>query len=68
MKNSTRLSRLMVLSWDIRKTKKISRSKSLRAVWAIAQNEDITIWYLVKRHSHEKHRNKIQPQHLQLFS
>ena len=46
------LSRLMRISWEIQGKKKCSRSKSLQSAWAIVQNEDITIYYLVKKHSH----------------
>lgn len=62
-----RLARLMRLSWEIQRKKNCIRSKALQSAWAIAQNEDITIYYLVKRHSHEKYRNKTQPQELTLF-
>ena len=48
MKHTTRLSYLMVLSWEIQRKKKRNRSKSLQAAWAITLNEDITIYYLVK--------------------
>ena len=51
MKHSTRLSYLMVLSWEIQRKKKSTRSKALQAAWAITLNEDITVYYLVKRHS-----------------
>ena len=68
MKHSTRLSYLMQLSWEIQRKKKNSRSKSLRAAWAITLNEDITTYYLVKRHSHDKYPNKVQRKNLALFS
>lgn len=58
----------MVLSWEKQRKKKSTRSKALQAAWAITQNEDITIHYLVKRHSHERYRNKVEPEHLILFS
>jgi hypothetical protein len=61
------LSRLMSLSWEIQRKKKCSRSKSMLAAWAIVSNEDITIYYLVKKHSHEHHRNKVQAGNLTLF-
>lgn len=63
-----KLSRLMRLSWEIQRKKHCSRAKSLRAAWAITLNEDITIYYLVKRHSHTFYPNKIQPSDLSLFS
>lgn len=46
-----KLSRLMYLSWEIQRKKNHSRSKALLAAWAILLNEDITIYYLVKKHS-----------------
>lgn len=44
-----RLSRLMKMSWDIQKQKHSTRSKALSAAWAIVSNEDITVYYLVKK-------------------
>ncbi len=63
-----KLSRLMYLSWEIQRKKKCTRSKSLFAAWAIFLNEDITIYYLVKKHSPERYTNKVQTAHLTLFS
>ena len=68
MKHTTRLSFLMVLSWEIQRKKKSTRSKALRAAWAITLNEDITIYYLVKRHSNRNTSNRINPADLSLFS
>ncbi|HRH50436.1 MAG TPA: hypothetical protein PLP23_16885 [Panacibacter sp.] len=68
MERNTKLSYLMQLSWEIQRKKKQNRSKSLQAAWAITQNEDITIYYLVKRHSHDKYPNKVQAKNLALFS
>ena len=83
MKHRTRLSYLMVLSWEtkfgqpnkkyiwsaqIQRKKKSSRSKALKAAWAITLNEDITIYYLVKRHSNRNVRNMINAADLSLFS
>lgn len=67
MIHTTRLSQLMKLSWEIQKKKQKTRSKSLQAAWAIVLNEDITVFHLVKRHSHDYYPNKVQPQHLSLF-
>jgi len=67
MQHTTRLSYLMLLSWEIQRKKKRTRSKALQAAWAITLNEDITIYYLVKRHSHDKYPNRIQSEHLTLF-
>ena len=58
----------MQLSWEIQRKKKNTRSKSLQAAWAITLNEDITIYYLVKRHSHDKYPNKVQAKNLALFN
>lgn len=61
------LSRLMHLSWEIQRKKKYSRSKSLFAAWAIFLTEDITVYHLVRKHSHDRYSNKVQPQDLTLF-
>jgi hypothetical protein len=63
-----KLSRLMRLSWEIQKRRKTSRSKSLFAAWAIFLNEDITVYHLVKKHSHDHYKNKVQLEGLTLFS
>lgn len=68
MQKQTRLSKLMYLSWEIQRKKNCIRSKALQSAWAISQNEDITIHYLVKRHSHERYPNKVKSQDLTLFS
>ena len=68
MKHSTRLSYLMVLSWEIQRKKKSTRSKALQAAWAITLNEDITVYYLVKRHSNRTVSIKMQGNELALFS
>lgn len=57
----------MYLSWEIQRKKKCTRSKSLFAAWAIYLNEDITVYHLVKKHSHERHPNRIAPTDLILF-
>ncbi|MDF2188687.1 hypothetical protein [Paraflavitalea sp. CAU 1676] len=48
------LSRLMYLSWEIQRTKHNNRSKALTAAWAIVNNADITIHYLLRKHSGSK--------------
>ena len=58
MQHQHKLSTLMTISWQIQKTKKTTRAKSLSSAWAITQNEDITVYYLVKRHSTQHSRNK----------
>ena len=52
--NIKRLSRLMKISWDIQRSKRKTRSKALQAAWAIINNEDITVFYLVRRLNHNK--------------
>jgi hypothetical protein len=53
--NTKRLSRLMKVSWDIQRSKRNkTRSKALQAAWAIISNEDITVFYLVRRLNHHK--------------
>lgn len=68
MLHTTRLSYLMRLSWEIQRKKKCLRAKALTHAWAIVLNEDITIYYLVRKHSHEKYPNKTEPKNLVLFS
>ena len=48
------LSRLMKLSWDIQRRKRMTRSKSLAQAWAIVNNADLTVWYLLKKLNHNK--------------
>jgi len=63
-----KLSRLMCLSWEIQRKKKSTRRRALLAAWAIMLNEDITIYYLVKRHSRSYYPNKTEPSELSLFT
>jgi len=57
----------MSMSWEIQKRRKTNRSKSLFAAWAIFLNEDVTVFHLVRKHSHEKYANKVQSETLTLF-
>ncbi|HMR83670.1 MAG TPA: hypothetical protein PKE30_11080 [Niabella sp.] len=59
--------KLMRLSWQIQKRKKYSRSKALISAWAIYLNEDITVFHLVQKHSHQHYRNNAEPFNLKLF-
>jgi len=68
MQHQKKLGQLMRLSWEIQRRKNCMRSKALQSAWTIIQNEDITIYYLVKRHSHDKYPNKVKPQDLALFN
>ena len=61
-------SKIMSLSWQIQRRRNSNRSKSLTAAWAIFLNDDITVYYLVRKHSHKNYPNKVQPQTLTLFS
>jgi hypothetical protein len=49
-----RLSRLMRMSWDIQLRKNKTRSGALKAAWAIVNNEEITVHYLVRKLNHHK--------------
>jgi hypothetical protein len=60
-------SKLMRLSWQIQRRRKCDRSKSLVSAWAIYLNEDITVYHLVRKHSHEHYANKTEIQSLTLF-
>lgn len=48
---TTKRKTLMTLSWEIQKKKHSTRSKALQSAWAITQNDDIVVYYLVKKHS-----------------
>lgn len=61
------LSRLMRLSWQIQRQRHVSRSKALFSAWAILLNEDITVWFLVKKYSHSSYANRVNPQQLTLL-
>ncbi len=67
MQHQSRLSKLMYLSWEIQRKKKCIRSKALQSAWAITQNEDITVYYLIKKHSHTSYENKRQTGQIGLF-
>jgi hypothetical protein len=62
------LSRLMRMSWEIQRRRKTSRSKSLLAAWSIYLNEDITVYHLTRKHSHERYANKVEAGSLSLFN
>ena len=61
------LSRLMLLSWELQRRKKWDRSRSLRSAWTIYQSEEVTVYYLLRRHSHDHYVNKVYPSELTLF-
>jgi hypothetical protein len=64
----TQLSKLMRLSWEVQKRRKSSRSKSLLAAWAIFLNEDITVYWLVQKHSTINRRDRVPTGNLTLFN
>ena len=57
----------MRLSWQIQRSKKITRSKALFSAWVIFLNEDITVYHLTEKHRHTHYKNKTNPQYLTLF-
>lgn len=57
----------MYLSWEIQRRKKCIRSKALQSAWAITQNEDITVHYLIRKHSHTNYENRGHAGQLGLF-
>lgn len=60
MKNQANKARLMKLSHEIQKDKRVTRAKALMSAWAIVQNSNITVFYLVERYSNKNntHLNK----------
>lgn len=68
MKTNNILSRLMKMSWEIQRTKKVNRSKALLSAWVIVQNADLTVFYLVERYSNKRntHLNRVYPENLKL--
>ncbi len=65
---SSKLSRLMKLSWDIQRNKRYNRSKALTSAWAILLNEDITIHYLILRYNRNKRVNNRVRSQMSLFN
>ncbi|RAJ80095.1 hypothetical protein CLV59_105202 [Chitinophaga dinghuensis] len=61
------LSRLMRLSWHIQRRNHVTRSKALLSAWVIVMNEDIMVWFLVKKHSHTNYANRVNPEQLTLL-
>lgn len=51
MENNFR-ARLMRLSWDIQRKEKLKRKRALKTAWLLYRLEDITVYYLLKKHSH----------------
>ncbi len=68
MTHTNKLSRLMRMSWEIQKTKKNSRSRALAAAWAIMVNEDIAVWFLIRRLSPKRQITKKTFNEFSLFT
>jgi len=68
MKTNKFLSRLMKLSWEIQRTKRVNRAKALLSAWVIVQNANLTVFYLVERFSNKKNKqlNRVNPHNLTL--
>lgn len=60
--------KLMRLSWEIQRRRHCTRSKSLISAWAIYLNEDITVFHLTRKHSHQHYKNNVQHNRLTLFN
>ena len=58
--NTQHKTKLMKISWQIQRRRKSTRSKSLLSAWAIYLNEDITVFHLVRKHSHQHYENKMK--------
>lgn len=54
MTHTNKLSRLMKMSWEIQRNKRNTRSRSLQAAWAIFSNENVTVYYLIKKLNHDR--------------
>lgn len=68
-RDTTRLSRLMRISWDIQRRRKYNtRSKALSAAWAIVNNEEVTVHYLVRKLNREKPINWQTEKQFALFN
>jgi len=68
-KDTSRLSRLMKLSWDIQRRRKYgTRSKALTAAWVIINCEPVTVHYLTRKLNHDKPLNWKTEQSFSLFN
>jgi len=65
--NTQHKTKLMKISWQIQRSRKSNRAKSLISAWAIYLNEDITVFNLVRKHSHQHYENRIETNNLKLF-
>ena len=68
MKQTSRLSYLMRLSWEVQRAKKFNRSRSLRSAWAIMLTEEITVFHLVRKYRSERNPGKVNVNELSLFN
>lgn len=46
-----KLSQIMYLSWEIQRTKKLSRNRALSYAWGIYLAEDVAVYRLHKKHN-----------------
>ena len=65
--NKQHKAKLMRLSWQIQRRRKSNRAKSLVSAWATYLNEDLTVFHLIRKHSHQHYENKIENNNLKLF-
>lgn len=66
---TTKRKTLMTLSWEIQKKKHSTRSEALQSAWGITQNNDIVVYYLVKKHSVQRPLTKpVHPTNLTIGS
>ncbi len=62
------LSRLMIISWQIQRTKNRTRSKALQQAWALFDCEDIAVQYLTRKLNGNKPVPKKAEGQFSLFS
>ncbi|MFB6457076.1 hypothetical protein ACE38W_17530 [Chitinophaga sp. Hz27] len=55
---NNQLSQLMLFSWEIQRSRQVTRSKALANAWAILLNANLTVWYLKKKYSHTSYPNR----------
>lgn len=67
MKHTKRLENLMRLSWEVQRSKRFNRSRSLRSAWAIVLTEDITVFHLFRKHNGNRNTEKSTANELPLF-
>ncbi|UCJ08643.1 hypothetical protein KTO58_05505 [Chitinophaga pendula] len=65
--NTTTLSRLMRMSWEIQRRRHTNRSKALLSAWVILKNDDIAVGYLHAKHS-TRHSKPMASKNFTLFN